>query len=85
MDKIAEEPKYEKVDQNTLKIIKEVPVKTLVSTYIYEDLEVFLENLLSEKEKYNLTIDKTIAEAEEAIRQADLLGITKKEVALPPD
>jgi len=70
---------YIKLDDNTLKIVDEIVVKEAVSTYIYNDLVAQRDALVDKKTRFNLEIDAKIREAQEAVTNADNLGIVPKQ------
>lgn len=65
---------YTKLDDNTLQINEEVVLQSM-STYLYADLVVMKNKLAMDKVEYCAAKDKEIANIEEMILQADLLGI----------
>lgn len=73
---------YERLDANTLKIIKPVEVQEEISTYQYQDLVTRVLNLQTQKDSFNADIDAQITDAQAAVDAANSLGIIA-EVATP--
>lgn len=67
---------YEKVDANTLRIIKERVLEPLVETYVYQDVLARHNQLIEQKAAFNSAIDAQIAEAKAAVDAADGFGLT---------
>lgn len=74
---------YTKIDANTIQITDSTP-NTLTTTFVYNDLVGNLNSLLQQKQDFNTTIDAQIADAENAVAQADQLGIVALPVITPP-
>lgn len=70
---------YSKLDADTIKIVDTViPVPQVTTyTYIYKDLVARKNQLLAEQSDYNARVEKEMAELDEAIANADSLGINK--------
>lgn len=69
---------YQKIDDNTLQITKEITPAVAVLTYQYQDLRSMRDALIVEKTNFNDKQDSKIAELDEMISQADTLGIVEK-------
>lgn len=75
------EPTYEKVDDITLKVTKEVEIKSEENTYGLDFLKQQEINILKQKNDFIEARDKELVEVMELIAKCEELGI-KSEIAV---
>lgn len=71
---------YEKLDDNTLQITKEVITPAIVETYVYDDLVSKLSTLQAQKDAFNADIDQQIADAQADVDAANSFNLVSVQV-----